>query len=171
MKLLGITGLKQSGKDTVADIIIRKLIPANAIKLGFADALKDEVAKAFGITREYIENNKSHFRLILQGVGTDYRRQLCGDNYWVNKLGQRILQLRNVDLLIIPDVRFLNEASFILEAGGKLIRVVRGSENKDAHASEQEQNLIIANQTIDNSNTIEDLEQIVSIVITNLKLK
>lgn len=45
--LFGLTGLKASGKDTVADILVSH---CGFIKLAFADALYAEVAEAFGVS-------------------------------------------------------------------------------------------------------------------------
>lgn len=170
MKLIGITGRKRSGKDTVADMIIKQLAPKVVIKIGFADALKEEVAKATGKSRDFIETNKSHFRLILQGWGTDFRRELDGKNYWINKLGVKILALENVDMVIVPDVRFLNEAQFINEAGGMVIGVTRAGLIPDNHPSEQEQLLIPCKDTISNDTTLIDLEMRVTTTIKYLKL-
>lgn len=170
MKLIGITGQKRSGKDTVADMIIKQLAPKISIKIGFADALKEEVAKAVGKNRDFIEANKSHFRLILQGWGTDFRREMDGKNYWINKLGAKILALEKVDMVIVPDVRFLNEAQFITDAGGIMIGVTRMDIIPDNHQSEQEQKLIVCKDTIPNNTTLMDLESRVTTTIKYLKL-
>lgn len=171
MKLIGLTGLKRSGKDTVADMMIQQLMPKNVIKIGFADALKEEVANAIGKNRDFIEQNKANFRLILQGWGTDYRRNMCGTNYWINKLGVKLLKCdHSVHMVIVPDVRFLNEAKFITDAGGFVIGVTRDSLPVDFHASEQEQKLIVCRDTIPNNTHLIDLEMKVQSTINYLKL-
>jgi len=160
MFLLGITGLKQSGKDTVLKCI-RELLPGKLIvQRNFADALKLEVAIACGVDIDFINDNKPHFRLILQGWGSDFRRQLCGDDYWINRWMIAVQQtVANPYLLVCTDVRFLNEASKVRELGGILWRVDRVEWNSDTHASEVEQASIKVDDTLHNTSTLEQLKQ------------
>lgn len=160
MKIIGITGYKQSGKDTVAELLAKQYLPKRTVRLGFADALKQEVCSAFRISREYLEQNKKNFRLILQGVGTDYRRVLCGEDYWVLKWMQAANALVPIpDILICSDVRFHNEANTIKQLGGVLIRVNRPGVFTDGHASETEQTSILTDFTVHNDGTVADLQQ------------
>lgn len=159
MKIIAFTGYKRSGKDTAADIVTRLLLPKQIVRLGFADPLKDEVCQAFHITREFLEAHKSNFRLILQGVGTDYRRQLCGENYWVLKWLQKVNSLTPTpDYIICTDVRFINEAATIRQLYGRIIRIQRPDVTSDGHQSETEQQEIHADTTINNDGTIQDLQ-------------
>jgi len=159
MNIIGITGLKLSGKTTVAEFI-KQLLPNKVVVYGFADPLKDEICQAVGHTREYLETNKKHFRLILQGWGTDYRRELYGQNYWVKKMEQAAdeFEQRRIEILVIPDVRFLNEAAMILSNSGKVMRVVRSGLEVDNHQSEVEQQRIVADYTIINDSTLAGLK-------------
>lgn len=160
MKIIAFTGFKQSGKDTAADLLTKMILPKRVVRLGFADPLKDEVCLAFGITRDFLEKNKANFRLILQGVGTDYRRKLCGETYWILKWLQKVNSLAPVpDYLICTDVRFINEAATIRQLDGIIIRVERPGIISDGHASETEQREIHTDHTICNSGTIQDLKQ------------
>jgi hypothetical protein len=49
------------------------------------------------------------------------------DQIWVHALARKAEQYKNV---VIPDVRFPNEIDYIKDAGGFVIRVVRGKEPK-----------------------------------------
>ena len=145
MNLIGISGKKLSGKDTVAGMIANYLIPLKTVRIGFADTLKDELCAMLNITSTYLDEHKDNFRLIMQGYGTDFRRKLTSDDYWILKLEKKITELpSNIHTVVIPDVRFLNEAEYIKKLGGKLIRVERGNKDKpwlpikDSHVSEQE---------------------------------
>lgn len=161
MFLLGITGLKQSGKDTVLKCI-RELLPGKLIvQRNFADALKLEVAIACGVDVDFINEHKSHFRLIMQGYGSDFRRQLCGDDYWINKWMIAVQQtVANPYLLVCTDVRFLNEAAKVRELGGILWRVMRTQDAyDDIHISETEQCNIAVDSTIYNVSTLDNLKQ------------
>lgn len=135
MKILGISGKKQSGKSTLADMI-SSLYKGKVAILPFAAPLKMEVAKACGVSVQCIEDNKSNFRKILQGWGTEFRRNMFGDDYWLRKQDEQVAKFADADLVIIPDVRFLNEMAFITDRGGKVIRIERSGLPSDNHDSE-----------------------------------
>jgi len=161
MKLVGITGYKLSGKTTVAERLIVAAGWTHAVQINFADALKEEVAKACSVTVEYINTHKDLFRPILQWWGTEFRRKLHGDSYWILKWLQRsntcIKTHDKLHAIICSDVRFLNEAAAIRQCNGKLIRVTRSSTTSDGHASETEQDSIQVDYTISNNGTLEEL--------------
>lgn len=147
MNLIAISGKLGSGKDEIYTMI-RDLLPKKSVsRLGFADSLKEELAimlwpSCLGDYPRrmekvaYINGNKKHFRLMLQGLGTDYRRQLCADDYWLDKFDMK-LQYLNCDVVVVPDVRFENEYNHIVALGGDLWRVERIGEPND-HISEIE---------------------------------
>jgi len=167
MIVLGIAGRKRCGKDMIADMIADAVVewkyPIGVVKLGFADALYREVACGIVIqnthnlrdllegectcireemTLDYIianmKKNKVNFRLILQGWGTDFRRKLCGDNYWLLKWEKELLKLPDNTLVIVPDVRFTNEYELIKRIGGHVWKVTRDVGKIDLHESEQQ---------------------------------
>lgn len=157
MKLIGLTGKKRAGKDTVAQILstyVEK--PLHFQRIGFADALKQEVRQACGITLRELEQNKEAFRLILQGWGTDFRRNLCSQDYWIDRMS--LYMRRDAELIVIPDVRFLNEADFVLKNGGEVWRVERRPVDIDFHISESELDDYEVSAVIDNTSTIEQLK-------------
>lgn len=160
MHLLGLTGLKQSGKDTVLKCI-RELMPNKLItRVNFADTLKAEVANACGVEVDYIDANKEHFRLILQGWGTDFRRQLYGEDYWLIRWANSVNRLvPTPHILVVTDVRFLNEAGLVRTLNGIVWRVVRAHVTSDLHQSETEQNSIKVDATIINSSSLDNLKQ------------
>ena len=144
MTLIGFSGKKGAGKDTAANIVHDLCKDRYKVfKLPFALALKKEVAAATGHTVEYIDKHKECFRLILQGWGTDFRRNLYGQDYWIDKFSKAVttimLECPNA-LILIPDVRFENEATCIKELCGKLIRIYNhsGTQRPDLHPSEVE---------------------------------
>lgn len=70
-------------------------------------------------------------RDILQFWGTNYRRNLCNENYWINKLLPKIENLmkdNNTEYIIIPDTRFKNEVNAIRSLGGYYVKIVRVDE-------------------------------------------
>jgi len=130
--LIGICGKKRSGKGVAAQYIIRNYAFA---EIYFAGYLKEICYNLFGTNPSL--NRKGDLSLrdrkILQRVGTEFMRSI-DDNCWVNytmKLVERACQN-----IVIPDVRFPNEARAIKNAGGYLIRLQRDVCKKDNHSSE-----------------------------------
>lgn len=158
MIFIGITGYKQCGKDTVAKLLMQQLGEYRCCHINFADALKQEICRALCITRPYLDEHKANFRLIMQGWGTDYRRKLCGDTYWVQKWLETIRDMKQTpEFIIATDVRFLNEAEAIRELGGMIVRVHRQSCSCDGHESERELDSISPDLTLGNHHTLADL--------------
>jgi len=60
---------------------------------------------------------------LLQWWGTEFRRQHFGYDYWVKKMFASIPA--NLDIALISDVRFVNEAEAIKQLGGYTINVQR----------------------------------------------
>ena len=152
--IIGICGLIGSGKDTIADYLqnIHQFR-----RESFAHALKDAVAQIFGWDRELLEGrtkesrywreqvdvwwaerlNMPHLtpRHVLQVWGTEVARRSFHDDIWIAALENKLR--KTTDDVVISDCRFPNEIKSIKNAGGIVIRVVRGPEPKwyDAAAS------------------------------------
>jgi hypothetical protein len=160
MRLIAFTGYKQSGKDTAASVLIEHLHPQPCYQVNFADALKEEVAHACGVSIGYINAHKTAFRTMLQWWGTDFRRQLHDEQYWIAKWVARAARVpANARYLFATDVRFINEAAIVHDAGGTIVRIVRPGLVSDGHASETEQDKILADHAIINEGTRQDLLQ------------
>ena len=128
--IIGICGLIGSGKDTIAEYLIKE---HNYIKLSFADKLKDSVATMFDWDRELLDGKTNESRkwresvdkywtqetgeeitprYVLQLFGTECMRDGFYDGIWVSLTKKKILD--NPDKkFVIPDVRFPNEAKMI----------------------------------------------------------
>jgi hypothetical protein len=165
MILIGIAGVAGSGKDEVAKRISSKFEMTD--RIAFADPLKDEVCKAMGIKREYLEQHKKHFRLILQGWGTDYRRKMFGEDYWTRKWLQRIKESPAM-VVVTPDVRFFNEAQLIRALGGYVFKVVRPNNPASTPTHQSESDLddyLNFDRTIMNTASIERLHVEVDVAL------
>lgn len=136
--ILGFSGKKRAGKNFVAtalkDLLLKEKAADVVLECAFADALKDEVCKAVNISRETLDNNKETFRPMLQWWGTEFRRQIYGDRYWIDQLtskikGQIADNAGKKVAVVVTDVRFPNEADAIInELGGSIWRIVNPDE-------------------------------------------
>lgn len=160
MIIIGISGKKGQGKDTVAQILLNKL-PLNSCIKSFAGELKNEVHAALNVphTNFNFEGFKPQLRLIYQGWGT-FKRTCVDPKYWIKKLNHSLIDL-NPDIVIISDVRFLNEKQWIESQGGLIIRVSGRPHDKDNHISETELDNTEFNITINNNYTLEALKELV----------
>lgn len=125
-RIIGIAGKKQSGKDTVCNLLKEMIGWEKCFRVAFADPLKDEIARAIGKDREYINTHKENFRLIMQGWGTDFRRNLCGEDYWIEKWSSKVSYMLSEMpncTIIAPDVRFQNEVDVVHKMGGIVIGI------------------------------------------------
>lgn len=143
--IIGISGFQGSGKDTIADYLQNIY---GFKRDSFAATLKDAVAAVFGWDRELLEGRTTESRqwretvdewwanrlgmpnltprLVLQLWGTEVARKAFHDDTWIASLENKLHKTHND--IVITDVRFPNEIKAIKNAGGIVIRVVRGPE-------------------------------------------
>lgn len=172
--VIGLVGRKKAGKDTVfalaRDDLARYYIGAQ--RFAFGDLLKAELAAALGVSVDFINANKDNFRGGLQWYGTEYRRGLCGADYWVRQLEQSRGWQERDRLLVkwITDVRFANEAAWVRSQGGLLVRVERSAADqaRDNHGSESELARIQCEYTISNDSSLDLLRAILRLLVPEL---
>ena len=120
--IIGISGKAGSGKDTVADILVKEF---GFKKFVFADALKEMVMKHFGLTYEECYGKKTECsRRILQGLGGGFVRQEIDEWYWIKQLDKKItsyLKKYPQSKIVISDVRYKNEYKSIKNKFGTVI--------------------------------------------------
>jgi hypothetical protein len=129
-KLIGISGLARSGKDTVYEMCRDALAPLGktAKRLAFADELKKEsdefLLKNIGISA-FTEktHEKEIIRPFLVTYGTHLRRKL-NKRCWIDKVEEQ-LRARKENFIFITDVRYNNEISWVHSLGGTSIHVER----------------------------------------------
>lgn len=177
--LIGVTGRKGSGKDTVGKFLVedhgfRQTAYANPIKEAVKVALsmtdeqvygpievKETVDPRYGITPRYA----------LQTLGTEWGRNLIHLNIWALAMHARIEQEPDQNW-VVTDLRFLNEAKLLEENGGIIIKVVRQGVSTgefENHQSEMEIAEIIPDVVIHNDGTLEDLQASVAHMVSELK--
>ena len=171
--VIGLVGKAGSGKDTVFSLFQAMVPDKEFVRLAFGDEVKKEVSDHHAIPVEVIEENKDVFRGLLQKWGTDFRRKK-NEKYWIDKVRTEISFLRdNVDVVIITDVRFLNEVDYIKnECKGFIIRI-NGSEQRmleSTHRSEIELDTITPDWLLPNKKGMQELVDGISFLIQELDL-
>jgi len=143
--IIGVCGFIGSGKDTVADYLTNF---HGFRRESFANSLKDAVAHVFGWDRTMLEGRTKQARewreqvdpwwaerldiptltprWILQYWGTEVCRKAFHDDIWIASLENKLRNSK--DDIVISDCRFPNEIKSIKDAGGIVVRVVRGDE-------------------------------------------
>ena len=149
--IIGFVGKARSGKDTAGEYLVKN---RGYTRVAFADTLKQMAIKYFNLTHEECYVDKSELsRRILQGLGVCMRDEI-DDMFWVK------YALKNIsENTVITDVRFLNEAKYIKDNGGILIKTLR-NESPDIeygadHQSEVELEQIKCDAVILNTSTID----------------
>lgn len=163
-KLVGFVATKGSGK-TEAE---RALVDAGYAAIAFADPLREVVKTLFALTDEQCTCPALKeapgalgvsYREGMQKIGTDVVRKQFADLFpgmtvpggrlWIEHARRRVeaLHAKGVNV-VVTDVRFLDEARFVLDNGGRILNIRRCPEQlaafyaatgwnaADAHASE-----------------------------------
>lgn len=165
MKVILISGKAQHGKDTVASIIQNQLKECcnRVIITHYADLLKYICKNYFEWDGVKDENG----RKMLQYVGTDVIRKQ-NPSLWVDFVAMILKYFHdNWDYVIIPDCRFPNEITTMIDNGFDTvhIRVVRYgftsslTEDQKNHQSETALDNVKPDIYIYNCGTLYDLEQ------------
>lgn len=167
--IIGITGPKRSGKSTLAGAIISH----GYTNFSFAGPLKlmmhalTTTVGPFPSDREadhpVLRCSERHF---LQTLGTEWGRRQLDENIWIRILEERWKQAVRPSL-VIDDVRFDNEAEWILAQGGIVLSLYRpGTYSYDNHRSEQGVNPALVTHHFENSG--DDIEVFTRRVIITL---
>ena len=146
-EVIGLTGYAQSGKDTVASILVEKY---GYRRIAFADKIRDFLyginpmvaCSPTGYLQDLVNlvgwneaKKEPQVRRLLQDLGIS-ARELLDENIWITSaLGK----INSGERVVVTDVRFENEAMMIKLMGGQLWRVKRvGVGPVNDHVSESE---------------------------------
>lgn len=142
-KLIGLTGLAGTGKDTLREMLETH---HGYIGMAFADPLRDMIGQlldASATPRKWmterhlkelpIPNLGVSYRQLAQTLGTEWGREKVDPALWVRIMAARIAaRIENhlyvgepAPLIVISDVRMPNEAELIRDQGGVIWRLER----------------------------------------------
>lgn len=155
--IIGLGHQQQVGKDMVAAYLVEE---HGFHRIGFADALKQACQKLFDwphwdLTQaqkeapDYWWDEQLHASLLpltfnayvtprrlLQEIGCMFRDNL-NKNFWIKVVEHKLDKRYGNCNVVIPDVRFPNEAEMIKKRGGIVVKVDRpGYGGNDNHVSE-----------------------------------
>lgn len=150
MQIIGLSGYKGSGKDTVARIITGRFPALSGWhRIAFADAVREAVAAMYGFTMRQmldpvLKERVDDFwgvspREALRSVGME--RRAVRNDFWLMALERRMSEIMRRSMLpvkgfVIPDVRFENELDFVRDHGGKTWVIHRPGCEYDGHITE-----------------------------------
>lgn len=139
VRVVGLAGPARTGKDTVASLLVRS---HGYVRYSFAGPLKKMLTVGFGLTREHLEGDLKEKvleplgkspRELMQTLGTEWARDMVHQDTWLI-LADKFTELN--PLVVIPDVRFENEAAWV-RARGVLWHIRRrGAPDVAPHSSE-----------------------------------
>lgn len=176
--IVGIGHAARVGKDTAAEALCRDL---GFVRRGFADQLKAVAFECDPLVTpavRTINTNIGHgrlawvvqslggweqakdlypeVRLFLQNLGAGCRN-VFGDDFWVDQLMMWV-KSTGPTKVVIPDVRYRNEAERIRADGGILIRINRPGFEPRGHVSETDLSGFDWDEEFDNNRGIVDLQ-------------
>lgn len=134
MKLIGLSGRARSGKTTLAIALSEKY---GWQHLALATDLKNRCKRDFNLLDEQVNGHLKEIKDIRFGksprtIMIEYGKffRSIDPEFWVKQLKQTILSIPQAQTqnYVISDVRFKNEANWIKEHGGYIIRLERAVE-------------------------------------------
>ena len=162
--IVGLSGYAQSGKDTIANILVEGY---GFKRVAFADKIREllyEMNPDFRDTllRQAVDNfgwdevkKDASVRRMMQNLGVG-ARTIFGDAFWIN---QAMRDLSYDNNFVFTDVRFTNEAEIIKANHGQVWRGVRPGINPiNQHVSESDLDEWPFDSFIENDGSIADLE-------------
>jgi hypothetical protein len=177
-RLIGITGKAGAGKDTLADLLVEKY---GFEKYSLASPIKKLLNERFGWKDEFwqdrawkeAESEQCGFKAArlydyfsprswAQWLGTEVGRTVGGEDVWANMMAKawlnRHVNVYDTPRMVVPDVRFDNEASRIIGLGGFVVQVHRDDIVPVAqHPSENGVNILKIKRVLVNNGTPEQL--------------
>lgn len=194
MLKIAISGKAKSGKNTVANIILKEICKNNRLQheqlIAFADPIKEIVLQMFPTAKkeclygpsekrsEIISDNLFDsngnlltYRQALMDIGSMARKY--NSNIWVEMFDKKFKKMSG-DIIIATDLRFMEEFNYLKNNNFFLIKIKRDDITKIDHPSETTQdNIEICNfnYVLDNNGDLKNLEHTIKNNIIPLLFK
>jgi hypothetical protein len=176
--IIGLSGYAQSGKDSTAELLCLKY---GYKRLAFADSMRqalliinpqlDSITRVSDLVEDYgwdLAKRNPEIRRLLQVLGTDFARNMLGDDVWINIA---LSGIKSEDKIVVSDVRFPNEAEAIKKLGGTVWRINRHNHTAvNGHTSERAMDNYMFNYVIYNDGTLAELSDEVFALAKELNL-
>lgn len=124
------------------------------------------IKAGFGIdlNEQYWIDNKEYVipalglspRQLMQTLGTEWGRNIVGSNTWITLAKQRLLAIGPG--MVVPDVRFENEADWVRSVGGLIVHIKRSAVAVSKHESENGVAQQPGDAILNNIGTLDDLK-------------
>jgi energy-coupling factor transporter ATP-binding protein EcfA2 len=176
MRIVGFTGKSGSGKDTSAAILAGMSDARRVRSTAFVEPLKNAAKILFCFSQEQLYANiekedprwgKSPSQ-VFDWLENDVLRKQVDKDFFIKNMQMRInnAKKQGIDLFIITDVQFDNEAEFLLSQGGSVVHLSRaGAEAGRVGKPDVSDHLIT--HRIANHGTLEELENAVYALFEN----
>lgn len=181
---IAFTGIAKSGKTTCANYLAENY---EGRVLSFAEELKKELAEGLcggalssynnHLTNMKTPGKKEIYRSLLQSWG-DFRRK-TDPEHWIHKVEDKIglyAKRKHPILLLIDDLRYINEYIFLKKQNFYVVKVASIRENvglkgqEATHASELEIQQITPDEIIYNNDSLDCLHEQLNIKLRELNL-
>ena len=168
IQIIALFGEQGSGKTTVANAIASSPRLPNDKKWkrrSFAQPIRDMLSALMpkhllSPTEDKTAPIKAlkgkNIRYTMQTLGTEWGRNMIGENIWIDALIQWASD-NNVKRVVIDDLRMNNEFEFLKKRGAMIVKLVRDLPSKsDEHASEKDWKSWMPDFTVKNSFSAND---------------
>lgn len=163
---IAFSGAKGSGKTTAADYLVQH---HGFTRVSMATGLK-KMMMALGCTEDQVYGDSKEVpnpllcgkttRHAMQTLGTEWGRELIGQDIWVNAAEYEIQRhLSDGHNVVCDDIRFPNERAMLDRLAGTMVLVRRElvESGVDEHPSERHWRTMQHEAVIQNEGTMEDL--------------
>jgi len=179
LNIIGISGAAGAGKDTIGNILVNDY---GYKRVSFAKPMKAAIEAIFEVgpwiwerdvkESPLVELHGHSPRKLAQTLGTEWGRNILGEDFWVTLAMDKAVRLVDTGSpVVITDVRFNNEASAILAAGGSVVGVIRpclDSQSIRNHISEAGLDEDLVTAVLLNDGRLGDLGEKVAYILDEL---
>lgn len=164
--VIGIAGPARSGKDTICTFVITAV---GGYRYSMADPIRAMLSVGVGIdmTDPYWQDRKEAAipalgrspREMMQTLGTEWGRMMVSPEIWLLQAQARLLDFGPG--MVVPDIRFPNEATWVRKYGALLHVRRKDTVGVSEHASEAGIEPTEHELVIHNDGTFEELQEVV----------